>query len=163
MTKLTQYAFRKDSEQVALDLLGSEIVRRYPNGEEVRAYISAVAPHTGNVKKTADAGIAAKAGVINVGRPRYGHRLMDITTQRKGTFACVTLRGIILQDTEEEIDGPGSVTKALHIDDTLSGLDIDNKHLFITDKKDPNFDPENVEGPLDWRNKPSNSPGYFMY
>jgi len=162
MVKLTKYAFRKESEQVAQDILGHEIVRRLPNGEEIRGYVHAVAPHSGRKLKSSDEGINEQAGRINVGKPKFGHRLMDITTEKEGNYSCVTIRGVVLADGTV-IEGPGNFTKHFRIDDTVSGLSIENQHLYLTDRVDPDFDSENVQGPLNWSSKPKNSPGYFTY
>jgi 3-methyladenine DNA glycosylase Mpg len=161
VTKLTSYAFRKDSETVAQEILGNEIVRVFQNKQVIRGYITAVAPHVGKTKAS-DSGITRKAGTINVGRAKFGHTLVDITTEKEGVPACVTIRGIAFDD-DTRVDGPGNVTKALHIDNTLDGLDIDNSYLFITERKDPAYDPSNVRGPLDWKTRPRNCPGYFTY
>lgn len=161
-SRITKYAFRKDSKDVALDILGNEIIRAYPNGTAVRAYIKAIAPHQGKEKST-DKGIGKKSGLINVGRPKFGQTLMDITTEREGTYSCVTLRGIVMQDSGEEIEGPGNCSKALGIDRGLDGLDVENDFLYITDKKDPDYDSAKVRGPLSWKTRPANCEGFYTY
>ncbi len=91
----------------------------------------------------------------------FGNNLLDITTEKKGNYSCVTLRGIVLNG--EEIEGPGKSAEALFVDKDMGGLDIENNYLFITDNRDPDYNPDKVQGHLEWNLKPKNYVGYYTY
>ena len=159
MQKLTKYDFMKDCESVAKEILGNEIVRRVGD-REIRAYIKMIAPHS-KLKSKIEHG--KNAGTIHIGRPKFGNRLIDIITIQEGFYSCVTLRGIVLQNNGEIIEGPGRCAKMLEVNSSLNGLNIDNDFLYITRNKDSNYDTSKIKYPIIWKNIPNNCKGYFTY
>jgi hypothetical protein len=71
-------------------------------------------------------------GVLNVSM-KYNQRLLDIVTDGRLPYSCITLRAGIFDVTgnPQRVNGPGNLTKALKIDEDFNGIAVNNHSLWI--------------------------------
>ena len=112
--EITKKSFRKDVNELAKDLLGC--VLQY-NGLE--AVIENVKPFEGTSRYShGKENFKQEPGYVWVNKGRGGNHLLNINAYEENS-SCIVVTGIKLDDIS--IKGPGRVTKALNIDDTLTG------------------------------------------
>jgi DNA-3-methyladenine glycosylase len=142
---LARNFYLRDTETVALDLLGRHLVHR--TGGEVRigriveteAYLG---PH--------DAASHSCRGVTPRNRVMFGppghayvyliygiHHCMNVVTEHEGHGAAVLLRALEpVFGIDGRTSGPGLLSRAMKIDRRLNGIDLCKKELFITGEED---------------------------
>jgi DNA-3-methyladenine glycosylase len=141
--------YNRNTVQVAKNLLGCYLVREL-KGKIFRAMITETEAYRGEY----DLGCHASKGrtarnEIMYGRPGrayvymiYGmHYMLNVVTEEKEYPAAVLIRGILVEDaharpearnahvrslqkTRANLNGPGKLTKFLHIDKSLNGHDL---------------------------------------
>lgn len=143
--------YNRHTIQVAKDLLGCILVREY-RGKITRAMIMETEAYRGfhDLASHASRGRTARNEIM-FGQPGhayiyliYGmHSMLNVVTEEKDYPAAVLIRGIrIIQNSKFEIknsdlDGPGKLTKFLHIDRKLNGRDLTlGEKLWIERPKD---------------------------
>ncbi len=107
--------FDQDPEEVAMELLGRQLVRTLDNGNQIKGRlkeISAWAPQNKLTKY-----VQQEPGILTVSL-KFGRYLTDITTT-KGS--CITL--VSFEYTKngktEQVEGPGNVSETLCIEPQL--------------------------------------------
>lgn len=122
--------FNQATEDVAKQLLGKFLVRRF-NGKEITAMITETEAYDGfhDMASHAFKGRTARTETM-FGPPGafyvylcYGmHHMLNIVTREKGCPAAVLIRGAVLgRRSDPLLDGPGKITRFLHIDKALNG------------------------------------------
>ena len=129
--------FRRDCLEVAPDLVGKVLVRRLPDGTELRLRITeteaycgeadtACHAHKGRTKRTEQ--LYRQGGTIYVYLCYGIHWLLNFITGEDGQPQGVLIRAC------EGFPGPGRRTKRLEITGTLNGLDaVDCPDLSVED------------------------------
>lgn len=139
----SKYFNNNDTINLAYNLIGKKLVREYNN--IIRSYkITEVEAYHGKEDKASHARFGKternKYMFDEGGRIYtylcYGiHWLLNITTGVKDFPAAILIRGV------ESINGPGNVTKALHIDRSLNGKVLSKKTgLWIEMQENNNFE-----------------------
>lgn len=130
-SRLKHDFFRRSAESVAQDLLGRILVRTLPNQKQLYGMISEVAAFEGKNER-AHKVVNYDPGIIGVSQ-RYGKFLLDISTNSAQIPSCITIRSIYVPSGEGIVlvQGPGNVTKYLHIDQDFDGASIEQKCLWI--------------------------------
>lgn len=129
--------FEQSAVKVARNLLGKFLVRRW-KGKEVALMITDVEAYHGFADKASHAarGIT-KRNKIMFGKAGYWyvyfiygtHWMLNIVTGKKGVPSAVLIRRV------KNFNGPGKLTKALHINKSLNGKTADKKSgLWLEDK-----------------------------
>ncbi|MDP2703629.1 MAG: DNA-3-methyladenine glycosylase [bacterium] len=130
--------FERSVLKVAPDLLGKVLVRRY-RGKEIAGMITEVEAYDGPRDKASH----ASRGITERNKIMFGpaghfyvyftygmHWMLNVVTGKKNYPAAVLIRGVQclgvrLPNIENEppsiVEGPGKLTKFLHIDKTLNG------------------------------------------
>lgn len=119
--------FRQDAVTLAKALVGKLLCRRLPDGSEIKlriteteAYLgeddTACHAHKGKTKRSEM--LWHDGGTVYVYLCYGMHSLMNIISGVEGDPQGVLIRCC------EGFDGPGKLTKALHIDRSLNGCDI---------------------------------------
>ncbi len=132
-----QSFFDRPTEHVARDLLGLVLVRRW-RGREAASTITEVEAYDGFDDRASHAhkGKTARNAVM-FGPPGnwyvylcYGmHWMLNVVTREAGYPAAVLIRGV------QDMQGPGRLTKHLHVTGTLSGISADDRSgLWIEDR-----------------------------
>lgn len=133
MTKLKEEFFTRKSEQVAKDLLGSKLVRLIGN-KKLEGVISETAAYEGRSKHTSGEGINYATGKIYIMSHR-GNLFLNIATEKEGVDSCILIRKLIPSEgVKAKTDGPGKLTRALKIDESLDGGSIYGEKLWIEEK-----------------------------
>lgn len=156
MRILERSFYRRNTQQVACELLGEILVHKISRGElkgrivETEAYFGHGDPASHASKgKTPRASIMfGKPGVAYV-YLNYGiHSLLNIVTEKEGAPGAVLIRALEplsgldimmrnrrLNSKENLTNGPGKLTQALGIDLSYNGMDLTQRSsLFITDR-----------------------------
>jgi DNA-3-methyladenine glycosylase len=144
--------FRRQAADLARDLLGSILVRRYRGKElrarivETEAYVGAhdLACHAsrGRTRRTEVMfGPGGHAYVYLI----YGiHEMFNIVSGEAGEPQAVLIRAAEpLDDWQADLSGPGKLTRALHITRTLNGVPLTGKPLFLL--SDAGYQPSIVQ------------------
>lgn len=140
----------KSSEQIALDMLGSTLVRVL-DGKEISLVINEVEIYDGHEDKASHASRGeTMRNFVMFGAPEhwyvylsYGmHWMLNFVTREKGYPAAILIRGACLPVGRElcakNINGPGKLTKYLKIDKSLNTLKAEKKNgLYIKWRKKP--------------------------
>lgn len=125
--RLTEEFFRRDVLDVAPGLVGKILVRRLPDGRELRERIAETEAYRGEEDKACHAskGRTPRTALLYGGSGAiyvylcYGvHWLMNIITGDEGQPQGVLLRA------GERFDGPGKLTKNMQIDGSFNGGSI---------------------------------------
>jgi DNA-3-methyladenine glycosylase len=147
--KLKKQFFARGAEEVARDLLGKVLVRKFEDGSIVRAIITEteayigehdLASHArfGRTKRTE--AMYAQAGTIYMFFTYGVHWMLNIVTSKKDDPQAVLIRGareLGKSDGSENqdvrrLDGPGKLTKYLELDGSFYGEDITkSKRLWV--------------------------------
>jgi DNA-3-methyladenine glycosylase len=131
--RLAKEFFEKQTLWVAENLLGKFLVRRW-RGKEIRTLITETEAYCGFNDRASHAsrgmtlrnkvmfGPAGFAYVYLI----YGmHYCLNVVTEQEGYPAAVLIRGVNQVDfPNAKLNGPGKLTKALHIDKSLNGENI---------------------------------------
>jgi len=131
--RLSERFFARDAITVAKDLLGRTLVRERPRGATLYARICEVAAYEGNTEESMTEGALYAPGTLCIST-KYGKRLLDIATDKKGKQSCVTLIAALVGDkrgVRELVQGPGKLTASLEIDKDLDGMLLKDSPLWI--------------------------------
>lgn len=138
--------FAQPTVQVARDLLGSVLVRKFPDNQRRSGWIVETEAYVG----TEDQASHARHGKTARNAPMWGppghayvyftygmHWLLNVVTEQPGFPAAVLLRGLYPREgraamrhrrggrsDRELTDGPAKLCQALEIDGDFSGLDL---------------------------------------
>jgi DNA-3-methyladenine glycosylase len=139
--KLPRSFYDRDTARVARELLGCNLVHVVAGAQrigrivEVEAYLG---PH--DLAAHSAKGITPRTSIL-FGPPGhayvylvYGmHWLMNVVTEHEGDGAAVLLRALEpVQNVELRSSGPGLLTRAMAIDNSLNGHDLLSDDFFIT-------------------------------
>lgn len=138
--------FARDAREVAVQLLGCTLVRRYPDGSvsavrinETEAYRGSDDPasHAGRRRTPRNSPMFERPGILYVYFTYGMHYCMNIVCEEEGTPAAVLIRGAVpVQGTEHIrarrpgasdkrlIDGPAKLTQGLGIDGSFNRYDL---------------------------------------
>ena len=135
--KLTGEFFARDVLEVAPDLVGKVLVRRLPDGSELRERIAETEAYRGEEDKGCHASkgrtprtelLFGESGRIYVYLCYGMHWLMNVITGEDGQPQGVLIRAGELHD------GPAKLTKFLQVDGSFNGESIDgNERIWIED------------------------------
>ena len=139
-------AFNRPTLQVARDLLGKFIVRKY-RGRRISAMITEVEAYKGPKDRASHASGGRRTARVE---PLYGdggtvyvyfiygmHWMLNFSTAGEGIPEGVLIRGILADPAGEGklLAGPGRVTQYLKIDKKLDGADvIDSRQIWLEDR-----------------------------
>ncbi|MGC9151197.1 MAG: DNA-3-methyladenine glycosylase [Microbacter sp.] len=137
VVRLTNDFFQQDAHWVAPRLLGKIIVRRLDDGNEIRLKITETEIYYGQEDKACHAskGRTPRTEIMYAAGGKlyvyfiYGmYWLLNIVTGNEGHPQAVLIRGA------EHFNGPGKVGRALHIDRSFYGEDIElSTRLWVED------------------------------
>ncbi len=157
----SEFYLRSDVVQIARDLLGKRLFTKCANGcvtggiiIETEAYAGPVdrASHAYNNRRTQRSEVMFHTGGIAYVYLCYGiHHLLNVVTNIEGIPHAVLIRAIHPTDGIETMlkrrgkkalsptltNGPGSVAKALGIDQRHNGLSLNSPSLWIEEHIDP--------------------------
>ena len=135
--RLTGEFFARDVLEVAPDLVGKVLVRRLPDGSELRERIAETEAYRGEEDKGCHASkgrtprtelLFGESGRIYVYLCYGMHWLMNVITGGDGQPQGVLIRAGELHD------GPAKLTKFMQVDGSFNGEPIDgNERLWIED------------------------------
>lgn len=135
--KLTDDFFERDVLDVAPDLVGKVLVRRLPDGSELRERIAETEAYRGEEDKGCHASkgrtprtelLYGKSGRIYVYLCYGMHWLMNVITGEDGQPQGVLIRA------GEIHDGPAKLTKFMQIDGSFNGEPVScNERIWIED------------------------------
>jgi len=135
--RLTGEFFARDALEVAPDLVGKVLVRRLPDGSELRERIDETEAYRGEEDKGCHASkgrtprtelLFGESGRIYVYLCYGMHWLMNVITGEDGQPQGVLIRAGELHD------GPAKLTKFLQVDGSFNGEPIDgNERIWIED------------------------------
>lgn len=144
--RLDRGDFNQPTLKVARALVGSYIVRSLP-GRRVAAMITETeaykgprdaASHAFGGRRTARVEPLYRDGGTAYVYLVYGmHWLLNFSTAGAGKPEGVLIRAVLIVDGDEPeaVIGPGRVTRALHIDKRLDGVDVvGSKELWLEDR-----------------------------
>lgn len=126
MNRLLPIFFKREVTQVAPELLGKILVRKFENGTTQRYVITEVEAYRGrddkachaNKGKTARTEVMFREGGLIYVYLIYGmYWLLNIVCGEENDASAVLIRGI------ENISGPGRIGKALQLDKSFYGED----------------------------------------
>lgn len=131
--KLPKSFFNRGPNEVARDLVGRELVRVIGQ-KEYSGLIVEVGAYSGKGPVTANqASMEETHGKIYI-MPFRGQNFLNITTYEEEQSSCVWIRELYPTGTglsQEDINGPGKLTKVLGIDRSVDGLPINSDQLWI--------------------------------
>ncbi|MBM4120976.1 MAG: DNA-3-methyladenine glycosylase [Nitrospira sp.] len=134
--------FRRDTLQVARDLLGKHLVRKSETGLlagriiEVEAYVGPEdrASHASRGKTARTEVMFGRAGVAYVYLVYGMHHCFNVVTDREGYPAAILVRAVEV-DGQGLVDGPGRLCRHFHIDRTLNKWDLTlGEELWLEDR-----------------------------
>jgi DNA-3-methyladenine glycosylase len=135
--RLSKEFFQRDVLQVAPDLLGKILVRKFSNGTIERFAITEVEAYSGNGDRACHASrgktprtevMFREGGLVYVYLVYGIHWLLNIVTGKKDDASAVLIRGI------EGVPGPGRVGKKLQLDKSFYGEDLaESTRIWIED------------------------------
>lgn len=147
---LPETFFNRNTTIVAKELLGKFLIRKI-DSQEISAMIIETEAYDGPHDKASHAfkGKTPRTEVM-FGHPGifyvylcYGvHVMLNVVTREHGYPSAVLIRGVVISKTKEILNGPGKVTKFLHIDKKLhfqkakksSGLWFEDRGVTVTDR-----------------------------
>jgi len=119
--------FQRDVLEVAPELLGKILVRRFDNGQLSKFIITEVEAYSGDGDRACHAGkgktprtevMFREGGLVYVYLVYGIHWLLNIVTGKEGDASAVLIRGL------QGINGPGRVGKALQLDKSFYGENL---------------------------------------
>ena len=141
--------YNKNTIQVAKGILGCFLVRKY-KGKIIKAIITETEAYRGehDLASHASRGKTRRTEIM-YGTPGHAYVYMvygmyfmlNIVTEKEGFPAAVLIRGVCIVGNNNycslQLDGPGKLTKFLHIDKSLNGHDLTiGKKLWLECPKD---------------------------
>ena len=126
-TRILKSFFQRDVLDVAPDLIGKTLVRKFDNGRIERFTITEVEAYRGTEDLACHASkgrtrrtkiMFHDGGVIYVYLIYGMYWMLNIITGKEGDASAILIRGL------EEISGPGRVGKAMQIDKSFYGEDL---------------------------------------
>lgn len=136
--KLGREFFHRDCLEVAPDLVGKVIVRRLESGEELRLRITETESYRGEEDKACHASkgrtsrtemLYRESGIIYIYLCYGVHWMLNVITGE-----MEQPQGVLIRACEGKFNGPGKLTRALHIDKSFNGENIENNpRLYIED------------------------------
>ncbi len=143
-TRIGRDVFNRPTLTVAPDLLGKFIVRRHDGRQwaamitEIEAYKGPrdAAAHTHGGRRTARVEpLYADGGTAYVYLIYGMHWMLNFSTVGAGIPEGVLIRGVVPENDDHAILGPGRVCRHLSIDKSISGVDaIAADHLWLEDR-----------------------------
>jgi DNA-3-methyladenine glycosylase len=135
--RLPNEFFQRDVLQVAPEILGKILVRKFSNGTTERFAITEVEAYSGNGDRACHASrgktprtevMFREGGLVYVYLVYGIHWLLNIVTGHQGDASAVLIRGI------EGFPGPGRVGKKLQLSKSFYGEDLaDSTRIWIED------------------------------
>ncbi|WP_320110824.1 DNA-3-methyladenine glycosylase [Draconibacterium orientale] len=135
--RLTNSFFQREVTEVAPDLLGKILVRRFEDGTIHKFKITETEAYRGGEDKAchANKGLTPRTkvmfdegGLVYVYLIYGMYWMLNFVTGEAGDSSAVLIRGV------EGISGPGKVGRALQLDKTFYGEDLENsKRMWIED------------------------------
>jgi len=135
--RLPNEFFQRDVLQVAPEMLGKILVRKFSNGTTERFTITEVEAYSGNGDRACHASrgktprtevMFREGGLVYVYLVYGIHWLLNIVTGNQGDASAVLIRGI------EGVPGPGRVGKKLQLDKSFYAEDLaDSTRIWIED------------------------------
>lgn len=134
--------YNRNTETVALELLGKHLVHRSANGVRIGRIVEAeayIGPHD---RASHSARGKTPRTRVMFGPPGYAyvylvygmHHCMNVVTEPKGHGAAVLLRALEpVYGIDGRTCGPGLLCRAMGIDRRLNGCNLSGKELFITE------------------------------
>lgn len=156
MQKLPRTFYTQDTLVVAKSLLGKFLVRRRQENEfigkivEVEAYLGAhdLACHSSKGSTPRTQIMFGPAGYSYVYLIYGIHHCFNIVTEQEGIGSAVLIRALEpIKNIQGRTQGPGLLTKAMHINKQLNGHDLLSDSLFIAAPETPNTHFNIVERP----------------
>ncbi len=139
-SRLSAVFFQRNVLEVAPEMLGKILVRRFHNGQISKFIITEVEAYSGDGDlachaskgKTPRTEVMFREGGLVYVYLVYGiHWLLNIVTGKEGDASAVLIRGL------EGIDGPGRVGKALRLDKTFYGENLfTSKRIWIEESEE---------------------------
>lgn len=139
--RLGKQFFVGDAVDVAKNLIGKTLVRRFENGRELRLCITETEAYRGEEDLACHASkgrtprteiMYHSGGVVYVYLIYGMYWMLNFVTSEQGFPAAVLIRGI------EGINGPGRVGKALQLDRSFYGEDLSSSSRIWVDNKGSN-------------------------
>ncbi len=137
--RLGRKFFERDVLEVAPDLLGKVLVRRFEDGREVRLMITEVEAYRGIEDQACHARFGkternkimwGKAGLVYVYLIYGMYWMLNLVTGKEGEPQAVLIRGL------EGMEGPGRVGRLLELDRGFYGEDvIISRRLWVEEGK----------------------------
>jgi DNA-3-methyladenine glycosylase len=146
---LSRDFYNRNTETVAMELLGKHLVHRSANGLRIGRIVEAeayIGPH--DRASHSARGVTPRTRVM-FGPPGhayvylvYGiHHCMNVVTEPKGNGAAVLLRALEpVYGIDGRTCGPGLLCRAMGIDRRLNGCDLCGEKLFIAEADKETFD-----------------------
>lgn len=140
MQKLPREFYNRDTIVVAQELLGTYLVHE-SNGLECIGKIVEVEAYLGEHDLAAHSskGVTKRTQIM-FGPPGYAYIYLiygiyycfNIVTEKEGNGAAVLIRAVEpIKNIEGRTQGPGLLTKAMHIDKQLNGHDLLSDNLYL--------------------------------
>ena len=142
--------FSRSSEEVAVDLIGRTIERKWGKGY-INGVIREIGAYEEGNETPSRVGMKYAPGTIFL-MPFRGSSLLNIATDREGYPSCVEIREVQFED--EMVTGSGAIAKFLSLSD-LDGAMLGDE-LSITGKPVNPSLIKRIEG------SPENCLGYFL-
>ncbi len=140
MKRLGVRFYRRDTIEVARDLLGRVLCRRLPDGTVLRARLLEVEAYDGPADRASHAHRGRtrrnapmfEAGGIAYVYLVYGmHHCLNVVTGDEGYPAAVLLRSAETPHDAPSAAGPGRLTRAFRIDRSLDGASLAGPGLWL--------------------------------
>ena len=147
--KLPRSFYERDTVVVAKELLGKYLIYK-PSGEEYIGKIVEVEAYLGqhDLASHSSKGVTSRTKVM-FGPPGFAyiyliygmHYCTNVVTEREGVGSAVLLRAIEpIKNIQGRTQGPGLLSKAMHLDKQLNQHDLTNDIFYIaTLEHQPSF------------------------
>ncbi len=145
MKKLTRDFYARDTQTVAKDLLGKYLVHHYEGVEhigrivEVEAYLGEhdLASHSSKGKTKRCEVMFGPPGFAYVYLIYGMYHCTNIVTETEGVGSGVLLRALEpVKNITQRTQGPGLLSRAMHIDKSLNRQDLLSDTFYIVDPAD---------------------------
>ncbi len=140
MKRLGVRFYRRDTLEVARDLLGRVLCRRLADGTVLRGRLLEVeaydgpddrASHAHRGRTPRNAPMFEAGGIAYVYFVYGMHHCLNVVTGREGYPAAVLLRAAEAPDGAPSASGPGRLTRAFRIDRALDGAPLTGRDLWL--------------------------------
>lgn len=139
-TRLIQRFYRRDTLEVARDLLGCVLCRRVSRGLVLRGRIVEVEAYDGPDDRAShahcgrsgrNAPMFARGGMAYVYRIYGVHHCFNVVTGARDYPAAVLIRATEPPVIERSASGPGRLCRAFEIDQGLDGCSLSGRELWL--------------------------------